>query len=106
MKMQHDLDLASIWDLGGHWGFLTGDLEEGFFFDIIDHVARWLGRYPISFMKIRHDMAEKKLVPGWGWVGGFSLKFKDQFKPINRQKKAEIAWNLLSESGLFYEVKC
>ena len=82
------------------------DLKDGIIFDIIYYVGGWSGRYPESFMKIWHDMAEKKLVPGWGWVGGFSLKFKDQFKPINRQKKAEIAWNLLSESGLFYEVKC
>ena len=46
-------------------------------------------------MKIRHDMAEKKLVPGgWGGnvvgvgvvVGGCVVlsKFKDRFKPINR----------------------
>ena len=37
-------------------------------------------------MKIRHDMAEKKLVPGGGGVGvGWVafVEFKDRFKPIN-----------------------
>ncbi len=68
--------------------FLIGDLEDGVTFDIIYHVDRWLGRYPESLMKIRHDLAQKKLFSGgglgWGggW-GGFFSKFKDRFKPIN-----------------------
>ncbi len=34
-----------------------------------------IGRYPESFMKIRHDLAEKEFVPGvgLGWVGGFGF---------------------------------
>ena len=59
-------------------------MEDGVIFEIIDHVGRWLGRYPESLMKIGHDLVEKKFVPGsgsgWGWV--FSM-FKDRFKPIN-----------------------
>ena len=42
--------------LGGHWEFLTGDLEDGVIFDIINHVSRSLGRYPESLMKIRQDL--------------------------------------------------
>ena len=37
-------------------------------------------------MKIRHDLAEKKFVSGWGGVGvgvGVFSKFKDWLKPIN-----------------------
>ena len=49
-------------------------------FDIIDHVDRWLGRYPESLMNIRHDLAEKKLFPGGGGVGvgvGFSVSLRN-----------------------------
>ena len=52
---------------------------------MVDHVSRCLGRYPESLMKIGHDLAEKKFVPGLGLGSGrgwvFS-KFKDRFKPI------------------------
>ena len=78
------------WELGGHWGFLIGDFEDGIIFDIIDHVSRWLGRYPESLIKIGYDLAEKKFVPrsGWGWcwgVGvGFFSNFKDRFKLIKK----------------------
>ena len=65
--------------LGGCWWFLTGDLEDGGPLYIIDHVGRWYGRYPESLMKIRHDMAEKKLVPGGRWV---LAKFKEWSKPF------------------------
>ena len=85
MKIHHDLADWLHLVLGGHWGFLTGDLEDGFIFDIINHVRIWSGRYPVSLMKIGLDMAEKKLVPGgrWGGVGLVFSKFKDRFKPIN-----------------------
>ena len=65
------------------WGFLIGDLEDGVIFDIIDHVERWFGRYPESLVKIRHDFAEKKCVPGRVGVGsgrvgvGFSLSLRN-----------------------------
>ena len=63
--------------------FLTGDLKDGIIFDIINHVGRWYGRYPESFMKIQHDMAEENVVPsGVGWV--FS-KIKDRFKQIKKR---------------------
>ena len=45
--------------LGGDWGFMTGDLEDGVIFDIIDHDCRWYSRQPESLMKIGHDLAEK-----------------------------------------------
>ena len=64
-------------------------MEEGVTFNIIYHVGRWLGRYPESFMKIKHDLAEKKIFPrwGWGWGGvGVFCKFKDRFKPIKKYK--------------------
>ena len=54
---------------------MIGDLEDGVTFDIIDHVDRLLGRYPESLMKIRHDLAEKKLFPGGGWGFGLGLGF-------------------------------
>ena len=38
-----------------------------------DHVARWLGRYPVCLMKIRHHMGDKKLVTGGVGVGGGCL---------------------------------
>ena len=63
-----------IWSgLGGHWGFMTGDLKDGVISDILDHVGIWLGRYPEIFMKIRRDMAEKQFVPSW--VGVFGVVF-------------------------------
>ena len=44
-------------------------------FDIKDYVGRVLGGYPESLMKIGHDLAEKKFVPGvgsgWGHVGSW-----------------------------------
>ena len=52
-------------------------------------------------MKIGHDMAEKKFVPGWGRVG-FGLgwgwvfsKFKEWSKPFNREIQSKFlpeAW--------------
>ena len=69
-------------------------MKDSVIFDIIYHVGRWIGRYPVSLMKIGHDFAEKKFVPasgrgrvGVGWLV-FS-KFKDRFKPINMRKKHE-----------------
>ncbi len=46
-------------------------MEDGVTLDTIDHADGWLGRYPESLMKIRHDLAEKKLFPGGVgvWVG-------------------------------------
>ena len=32
-------------------------LEEGVIFDIMDHVSRWLGRYPESLVNIKHGLA-------------------------------------------------
>ena len=43
-------------------------------------------------MKIRHDMVEKKLVPGWGEWGEWGgvrwvlAKFKEWLKPFNCEK--------------------
>ena len=46
------------WGLLGWWWFLTGDLEDKVIFDIIDYIGRWIERYPESFMKIQHDLAD------------------------------------------------
>ncbi len=46
--------------------FLIGNMKDGVTFDIVDHVDRWLGRYPESLMKIQHDLAEKRLFPRVG----------------------------------------
>ena len=60
-------------------------MEDRVIFDIIDHVDRWLGIYPESFMKIGHDLAEKLgawrtlTVPDWRleeW-GHLELKIQD-----------------------------
>ena len=65
---------------------MTGDLNDKVIFDIIDHVGRWSGRYPESLIKIGHDLADKKFVPGlglglgvggWGWGVGFSLSLRN-----------------------------
>ena len=42
---------------------MVEELEDGVTFDITDHVGRWVGRYPVGLMKIRHDLTEKKLFP-------------------------------------------
>ena len=41
---QEPLSLKS--KLGGHGGFLTGDLEDGIIFDSIDHIDRTRLSYP------------------------------------------------------------
>ena len=46
MNICHDLADWLNLGFGGHWGFLTGDLEDGVIFDIRNYVSRWLGRYP------------------------------------------------------------
>ena len=61
-------------------------------FDIKDCVGQVLGGYPESLMKIGHDLAEKKFVPGSGSGSGrvgsgrgwvvFSM-FKEWSKPFN-----------------------
>ena len=56
MKIQHDLADWLHLGLGGCKGFLTGDLEDGVIFDILNHVSRLLGRYPESLVKIRYDL--------------------------------------------------
>ena len=118
-----------IWDLGGCWGFLTGDLEDGVIFDIIndvsrclgrypkslkiqhnsdlafyilDHVNRWMGKYPESLLKFWHDLAEKKLVPGWGlgWGWVFS-NFEDWLKLIKKRLKYSI-----STQAFLAAIKC
>ena len=40
MKICHDLADWLHLGLGWLWGFLNGDLEDGFIFDIINHVSR------------------------------------------------------------------
>ena len=49
--------------LVGYWWFLVGDLEDGILFDIVDHVDICFGRYPVIFVKIRHD-SQKALAGG------------------------------------------
>ena len=38
--------------LGGHWGFLTGHMEDLVIPDIINHVFSPIGRYPENFVLI------------------------------------------------------
>ena len=57
-------------------------MEDGVTFDIIDHVGSCLERYPESLMKIRYDLAEKKVNPRVVWRVGrvgwlVIVKFKD-----------------------------
>ena len=40
MEIHHDLADWLHLGLGGHLGLLTGDLEDGVIFDIINHVSR------------------------------------------------------------------
>ena len=53
--------------------FLTGDLQVGVIFDIIDHVGRWSGRYHKSLMKMGHVLADwfhLGLGGQWGFLIG------------------------------------
>ena len=45
--------------LGGYWWFLTGDLEDGVIFEIMNHVVKLYWRYSERLIRIGHDLAEK-----------------------------------------------
>ena len=44
--------------LGGHWGFLTGDLEDRVILDVMDVLGRPQGSYPESFVSLSLFLAE------------------------------------------------
>ena len=50
--------------------FLTGDLEDGVIFEIIENVIRLYGRYP-DLIKIAHDLAEKEVFGDLEDLDGF-----------------------------------
>ena len=49
MKIHHDLADWLHLGHGGHWGFLTGDLEDVVIFDIINHVSIWFRKISWKF---------------------------------------------------------
>ena len=67
---QLKIGLRLVFEYMGLWGcswFLTGDLEEGVIFNIIDQVGRWLGKYPESLLKIQHDIVDCLHLGLGGW---------------------------------------
>ena len=44
--------------LGGHWGFLTGDLEDRVILDTMDDLGGPQGSYPEGFMTLSLFLAE------------------------------------------------
>ena len=50
--------------LGGHWGFLTRQIEERVISDVMNHVFLHQGRYPLNFVLI----SQLEVCPEGGWV--------------------------------------
>ena len=44
--------------LGGHWGFLTGDMEDRVFLDTMDDLGGSQGSYPEGFVSLSLLLAE------------------------------------------------
>ena len=57
------IGLMLVFDLHRAWRicwFLTGNLENGVIFDIIDHVGKCSRRYPESFVKFKYLLSQSK----------------------------------------------
>ena len=81
-----DEDLTWFWSglnlrLGGWWGFLTRDLEDGVISDMEDILRVW---WRSIMIKQRKSYSLVGLV-GLGWlVGLVFVKYKDLFNPIKK----------------------
>ena len=56
--------------LGGHWGFLTGDMEDRVISDVMNDVFLPQGRYPENFLLI----SQLEVCQEWGVNKGGTLR--------------------------------